>query len=75
MAKRGAVILTRNGKPVASLNDISRSDWESISLANNPRFQAMINESRRVFRETGGTRLEDLREELGLPARSRKRSK
>ncbi len=73
MAKAGPVILTRNGKPLAAVRDLSHSDWESISLANNPRFQALVEESRRSFQKQGGIRLEDLREELGLPAKPRSR--
>ena len=57
MAKKGLVILTSKGKPLASVKDISGSDWESIALANNPRFVALIEESRRSFRK---------KEELGL---------
>ena len=30
------VILTRKGKPLAAVNDLSDADWESVSLANNP---------------------------------------
>ena len=75
MAKHGPVILTRKGKPVASFNDISRADWESISLANNPRFQAIIEESRHGFRASGGTRLESLRAEMRLAAKARTKRK
>jgi hypothetical protein len=71
LAKRGTIILTRNGKPLAAVNDLSGSDWESVSLANNPRFRALIDASRRSFREQGGISLEELRKELGLKARPR----
>ncbi len=75
MARNGPVILTRNGKPIVAVKDVSRSDWESLSLANNPRFRALIEESRRSFQEEGGIRIEDLRRELGLPAKPRRRSR
>src|ERR1700674_1456236 len=65
-AKAGPVILTRKGKPLASIKDLSGSDWESISLANNPRFLALIEESRRSYREEGGIPLDEVRQELGL---------
>ena len=75
MAKAAPVILTRNGKPVVSVKDLSRSDWERIALANNPRFQALIEESRRSYEKEGGIRLEDLRRELGLPAKRASRNR
>lgn len=77
MAKTGPVILTRKGQPLAAVKDLSHSDWEAISLANNPRFQKLIEESRRSFQEEGGIKLNDLRQELGLPPEksSRRRKK
>ena len=73
LARSGPVILTRRGKPLASVKDLSDSDWESISLANNPRFRELIEESRRSYREEGGISLEDLRKELGLKPHGRAR--
>lgn len=76
MAKAGPVILTRNGQPLAAVNDLSGSDWESVSLANNPRFIALIEESRRSYRESGGVGIDDVRKALGLKlARKRGRKK
>lgn len=66
LAKEGPVILTRNGKPLAAVKDLSGSDWESIALANNPQFLALIEESRRLYSQEGGIGLEDLCQELGL---------
>ncbi len=66
LVKEGPLILTRNGQPWLTVKDVSESDWESISLASNPRFRDLIEESRRSYREKGGIRLEDLRRELGL---------
>jgi hypothetical protein len=76
LAKRGPVILTRKGEPLAAVKDLSHSDWEAISLANNPRFQTLIEESRRSFQEEGGITLNDLRQELGLtPEKNHRRRK
>lgn len=66
LVKEGPVILTRNGQPWMAVKDVSGSDWELISLASNPRFIALIEESRRSHREKGGIRPDDLRRELGL---------
>ena len=51
------------------IKHLSASDWEALALSNNPKFQAIIARARRSYREKGGIRLEDLRRELGLPAK------
>ena len=68
LVEGGAVILTRDGQPLVSVRDVTGSDWESTSLANNPQFTALIQESRRSYREKGGISIADLRQELGLEA-------
>jgi hypothetical protein len=80
MAKKETVILTSHGKPLALVKDVSSSDWESVSLANNPRFRAIIEESRRSYREEGGIPLEQVCHELGVkpkvrPPRSKTKQK
>jgi hypothetical protein len=72
LAKEGPVILTRNGKPLAAVKDLSGSDWESVSLANNPRFLALIAESRSSYRQHGGISLDEIRREFGLRKKRRK---
>jgi hypothetical protein len=37
LAQNGPVILTRKGKPLAAVKHLWGSDWESVTLANNPR--------------------------------------
>jgi hypothetical protein len=71
MAKAGPVILTRKGEPLAAIKDLSGSDWESVSLANNPQFLALIEESRRSYREEGSIGIDALRKELGLRPKPR----
>jgi hypothetical protein len=73
LVKDGPVILTRNGQPLLAVKDVSDSDWESVSLASNPRFMALIEESRRSYREKGGIGLDELRQELGLRKDSHRR--
>jgi hypothetical protein len=77
LSKGDTIILTRRGKPLAAIKDLSGSDWESVSLANNPRFRALIEESRSSYRNSGGIGLEELRNELGLktPRRASRRKK
>jgi len=72
LAKEGPVILTHRGRPLAAVKDLSGSDWESIALANDPRFVALIEESRRSYCDHGEISLEALCQKLGLtPKRAR----
>ena len=68
LARGGSIILTRDGKPLAVIKGLSGSDWESVALASNPQFRALIDESRRSHREQGGISLQQLRNDLGLTA-------
>ena len=44
----GPLIITRNGKPVAVLlAPADEDDLDSLMLARSPRFQALLNKSRR----------------------------
>jgi hypothetical protein len=70
LARNGTVILTQKGKPLVAVKDLSQRDWESISLANNPRFLALIEASRESYRREGGIPLANIRQELGFPAKS-----
>ena len=42
---------------------------EKASFTGNPRFVALIEESRRAYREQGGVSLDEVRRELGLPVK------
>jgi hypothetical protein len=66
LAKGESLILTRDGQPLVTIRDVSGSDWESASLAQDPRFQTLIEKSRRSYREQGGIGIEQLRQELSL---------
>jgi hypothetical protein len=59
---------------VVSVKNVSGSDWESVSLASNPRFMALIEESRRSHREKGGVGLADIRQEIGIDKVARRRT-
>jgi hypothetical protein len=71
LAKAGTIILTRRGKPLAAIRNLSGSDWESVSLADNPRFRTLIEESRRSYREEGGISLDEIRRQLRLKRQPR----
>jgi hypothetical protein len=72
MAKGDLVILMRKGKPLAAIKRLSASDWEALAVSRNPKFQALIAEARASYQEEGGVRLEELRQELDLPRKSKK---
>jgi prevent-host-death family protein len=54
-AQEGPVIVTRNGKAVAVLLAVTDEDeLERLVLAHSPKFQEILNKSRRQIEETGG---------------------
>jgi len=49
------IIITKNGKAVALLTGITKDDdLDSLLLANNPRFVAILKEARTRVLKTGG---------------------
>src|SRR6059036_2885351 len=51
----GPVVVTRNGKAVAVLLAVTDDDeLERLVLAHSPKFQALLDKSRRRIEETGG---------------------
>ena len=60
------LVVTEAGVPIAALVPIDEFDLESLSLANNPRFLAIIEEARAQCRQGLGLSTEDVRRELGL---------
>lgn len=54
-AEKGPVVVTRNGKAVAVLVRVADDDeLERLVLAHSPKFQALLDKSRRQIEETGG---------------------
>jgi hypothetical protein len=69
-AKRGlkeALVVTRRGKPVLALTPIMEDGWESIAVASNPKFLAIIERSRTSRKP--GLSTEEMRRRLGLKRR------
>ena len=62
------VVVTRGGKPVLALTSIKGGDWETVALATNPKFMAIIERSRKS-REPGLS-TEEMRRRLGLGRRA-----
>jgi prevent-host-death family protein len=64
-SREGPVIVTRNGKPVAVLLAVTDEDeLERLVLAHSPKFQAILEKSRRQIEKTGGINHEDFWREL-----------
>src|SRR5437879_12556171 len=54
-SEQGPVIVTRNGKAVAVLLAVTDDDeLERLVLAHSPKFQALLDKSRRQIEQTGG---------------------
>src|SRR5271166_5500641 len=54
-SEQGPVVVTRNGKAVAVLLAVTDDDeLERLVLAHSPKFQALLDKSRRQIGETGG---------------------
>src|SRR2546427_4347619 len=54
-SREGPVVVTRNGKAVAVLLAVTDSDeLERLLLAHSPKFQALLDKSRRQIEEMGG---------------------
>src|SRR5271170_2392411 len=54
-SEKGPVVVTRNGKAVTVLVAVSDDDEvERLVLAHSPKFQALLDKSRRQIEETGG---------------------
>lgn len=68
---REAVIVTRRGKPVLAVTPV-KGDWESVAIANNPRFLAIVGRSRASLDAGKGVSLDEMRRRLGLERRRAK---
>ena len=54
-SQKGPVVVTKNGKAVAVLLAVTDEDeLERLILAHSPKFQALLDKSRRQIEETGG---------------------
>lgn len=73
-AKRGPMVFTSHGRPIAALVYIPNADAETISLSTNPQFIALIQRSRLRHKREGGISSEEMRRRLGLTKRKAHRN-
>src|SRR5262245_12604480 len=72
-SEEGPVVVTRNGKAVAVLLAVSDDDeLERLVLAYSPKFQALLDKSRRQIEETGGIPHDQFWREVKAEARKPK---
>ena len=71
-SEAGPVIVTRNGKAVAVLVAVTDEDeLERLILAHSPKFQAILDKSRRQIEETGGIPHEQFWREVAAESREK----
>jgi PHD/YefM family antitoxin component YafN of YafNO toxin-antitoxin module len=63
---RDVLVVLQKGKPLAVLSSAEGMDAESIALANNPKFVAIIQRSRARQKAEGGISAEEVRRRLGI---------
>src|SRR5439155_15661495 len=69
-SENGPVVVTRNGKAVAVLLAVTDDDeLERLLLAHSPKFQALLDKSRRQIDETGGIPHEQFWKEVAAESR------
>ncbi len=57
-------MVTRRGKPLMALTPIKKGDWESVAIATNPKFMAIIERSRASHKPGTGISTEEMRRRL-----------
>ena len=62
LAEKGAIIITRHGKPAGVLIGFaSEDDWIDYRLEHDPRFLQRIERARQSLRAGRGVKLEDIK--------------
>ena len=69
--RQGPLVVTRLGRPMAALMPLKKGDWETFSLATNPRFIAIIERSRAAHPPGEGISTSQMRRRLGLKHKAR----
>jgi antitoxin (DNA-binding transcriptional repressor) of toxin-antitoxin stability system len=68
-ARKGPVIFTVKGDPVAALLPVTKADLETFSLGSNRQFLKLIGRSRKAWKATGGLSPAQVRVRLSRPPR------
>ena len=73
LSKREDIVVTKNGRAAAVLHGVTDDDLEDYLFESDPRFIARIELLRRNYQREGGTSIDDVRKELRLPKRQRRK--
>jgi prevent-host-death family protein len=60
------VVVTDHGKPVMALMPIENADLETVTLSTDPRFIAMIERSRALYKPGTGIPLAEIKRKYGI---------
>ena len=66
LSRNDTTVITDQGVPVAVIVSVENADLETISLSGNPRFMALIEQSRIRQEREGGIPADEMRRGLGL---------
>jgi prevent-host-death family protein len=72
--RREPVVVTDHGKPVMALMPIANADLETVSLSTDPRFIALIERSRTLYKPGTGIPLEEIRRKYGHAGKPRRKA-
>jgi len=69
LAAHEEIVVTRHGRPAAVLIGFEdEDDWFDYQLEHDPRFVARMEAARRSLEAGRGISIEEVREQLGVPA-------
>ena len=71
--RNGPVVVTDHGKPVMALLPIENADLETVSLSTDPRFIAIVERSRTLYKVGTGIPLEEIRRKYRLKPKPRRK--
>ena len=67
------IVVTKNGRAAAVLHGVTDEDLEDYLFESDPRFIARLESLRRNYQREGGTSIDDVRKELRLPKKQRRK--
>jgi prevent-host-death family protein len=68
--RRGPVVVTRRGRPLAVVVAVRGLDLETLSLSTNAGFMELIERSRASYGASGGLSLDQVRRRYGLRSKT-----
>jgi prevent-host-death family protein len=71
--KKGPVLLTRRGKPVAALVSVRNADAETLTLSTSPLFMTLIDRSRSRLKSEDSVSQGEIRSRLNIKRTVRSR--